>query len=412
MQTLEQRQAADARVQRFSGRILWLIVIAGATATLLFTQTIVQVAFLQTADPAIQAIKIDFRVFWAAGRLALDGEPLAAFDLARLSAVHNVATDAWMPWLYPPAYLVLMMPFGAMPFSYGLLVFTLLSVGLIGLSVRSFIAGSAPVWLAMTLAPAYVPTLILGQNNLIWVAGLIAALAALRDGRWIWAGVFIGCLTLKPQLGLLIPIALLAMGLWRTIGAAVVTALVLAVVPTFIFGPEYWTLFATGLSEQGSGMLRSLDNLFLLVNPIYVFTLLGLSAKVALGLQWGIVAVSAVIVGLLWRSRDIGFDAKVAGLLIAMLLSAPYLWYYEVAIMPIIGLFLVRAGILGQALPHLVLLLCLWLGAFLAAANAVFEVTNGRYVSAVLITPVLVISLVTVLRHYTNATRQPAARTA
>jgi arabinofuranan 3-O-arabinosyltransferase len=412
MQTIEQRLASDDRVKAFQGRFFWLIVIAGVTATILFAQTIVQAAFIQTAEPGTVAIKIDFRIFWAAGQLALQGDYLAAFDMTRLAAVHQVSPDSWMPWLYPPGYLVLMMPFGALPFDYSVLIFSLISVLLIGLAVRPYTAGSAPVWLAMTLAPAYVPTLILAQNNLIWVAGLLAALAALRRERWVLAGVLIGCLTLKPQLGLLIPVALLAVGLWRTIIAALATAVVLAVLPTLLVGTEYWGLLASRLAEHGDKLLGSIDNLFLLVNPIYVFALLGAPADVALGLQWGIIALSAGIVAILWRSRGVGFDTRMAGLLIAILLSAPYLWYYEVAIMPMIGLCMVRAGILRQTIPHLALLLCLWLGAFVAATNAVFEYMDGRWLGAVLVTPVLVISMAMVMMHAATERRTLLLRTA
>ncbi|WP_374643757.1 glycosyltransferase family 87 protein [Tabrizicola sp.] len=399
MQDLPSRLAADARILALQGRLLWLVVLAGVTVTVLFTQTILQVSFILTAEPATEAIKVDFRVFWAAAQLALQGEPLAAFDTARLGDIHKVDPGAFMPWLYPPGYLVALMPFGALSFSTGFLVFTLLSVLLMGLATRSLSAGSVPVWLAMTLAPAYVPTLIIGQNNLIWLAGLLAALAALRDGRWALAGIFIGCLTLKPQLGLLLPVALLAAGLWRSILVAIITAAILALVPTLMFGPEYWPLLAERLSLMGKSLIHSLPDLFLMVGPMYLMSLLGLEAETALRLQWGIVGLAAACVAFLWRSDRYGFDARVAGLMLAMLLSAPYLWYYEAAMMAPIGLFMTRAGILGRTPLQLGLLLCLWLGGLLLALNAFLDFADGRMLGAILITPVLTTSLILVLIH-------------
>jgi arabinofuranan 3-O-arabinosyltransferase len=405
MQDLPSRLAADARLRALNGRLLWLVVLAGVTITILFVQTALQISFLQTAEPGVVAIKVDFRVFWAAARLALGGEPLAAFDTARLGEIHQVAPEAFMPWLYPPGYLVLLMPFGAMSFSYGFLVFTLLSIILMGLATRPFVAGLNPVWLAMTLAPAYVPTLTLGQNNLLWLAGLLAALAALRDNRPVLAGLFIGCLTLKPQLGLLIPVALLAAGLWRTIFVAAATALVLAVIPTLMFGPEYWPMFARQMAHLGNSIVLSITDLFLMVGPFYLLSFLGLPAETALQMQWGIVVAAIGIVALLWRSDRIGFDAKVAGLMLAMLLSAPYLWYYEAAMMAAIGLFMLRAGLIGRSPPQLFLLLCLWSGGILLSLNAFLEFTDGRMLGAVLITPILVTSMIIVLMHYAAARR-------
>lgn len=292
------------------------------------------------------------------------------------------------------------MPFGAMPFSVGFLVSTVLSIVLICLAVRNFVGGSLPVWLAMTLAPAYIPTLILGQNSLFWLAGLVAALAALRNERWVLAGVFIGCLTLKPQLGLLIPVALLAAGLWRTIFSAIATTVVLAAVPTFLFGVEYWPMLIDRLAEQGEGVVTSIENLFLMVGPFYLLNLLGASPEWALRIQWAIIILSAAIVALLWRSDRISFDVKAAGLLLAMLLSAPYLWYYEVAMMAVIGLFMVRGGLIGYSIPQLFLLFSLWLGGALQAGNAFLEIVDNRLLGAVLITPILVASMTIILLHY------------
>lgn len=403
MQDLPSRLAADARVRALYGRLLWLVVLAGVTVTVLFAQTVLQTSFALTSEPGTVAIKVDFRVFWAAARLAIEGEPLAAFDMQRLGQIHQVETDVFMPWLYPPGYLLLMMPFGTMDFSYGFLAFTLLSIVLMGLAVRPFVAGLVPVWLAMALAPAYVPTLILGQNNLFWLAGFLAALAALRDGRPVLAGIFIGCLTLKPQLGLLIPVALLAAGLWRTIFAAAVTAILLALLPSLLFGFEYWPLFAERLSFMGDSLIYSLNRLFLMVGPLYLMTLFGLAPETALQVQWVIVAAAVGIVALLWRSDRICFDTKAAGLMLAMLLSAPYLWYYEAAMMAAIGLFMVRAGLLGKSLPQLFLLLCLWLGGLLLALNAFLELVDGRMIGAILITPILATSMTIVLMRYAAA---------
>ncbi len=400
-----ERQTADARVRALGGRLLWLIVLAGALVTVLATQTITLMAYNLPPDASSDAIEVDYRVFWAAGRLALEGDALAAFDMARLSAVHGVAPEAWMPWLYPPGYLLILMPFGAMSFAPGFLLFTLLSVAMMGLAVRPFVAGSIPVWIALTLAPAYIPTLMLGQNNLFWLAALLAALAALRDQRWIVAGVFIGLLTLKPQLGLLIPVALLAAGLWRTILAATVTTIILAALPTFIVGLEYWTLLADQLSVHGESVFLSLQDLFLMVGPTFLWTLLGLSPDTALLLQTGVIAISAGIVAVLWRSTAVSFDTKMAGLLIAMLLSAPYLWYYEAAIMPIIGICMLRAGMIGRTVPQLFLLFCLWMGGMLQGVNGILGFVDGRLIGATLVTPVLVAAMAIVLLHFLSATK-------
>lgn len=406
MQDVAARQAADARVTALAARLPVRVVIGlGVTATVLLAIAVMGTAFILTSEDGVRALEMDFRVFWAAGRLALQGEMLAPFDMARLGAVHNVDPEAWMPWLYPPGYLLLLVPFGALPFDWAFLLSNLLSVALLAWAMRPFVAGSRAALIAMALALAYMPTLILGQNSLIWLAGFLAAMAALRDGRPLLAGVFIGCLTLKPQLGLLIPVALLAAGLWRTILAATVTSVVLAALPTLLTGPGYWPLLVQRMAEQGERLVTSIDGLFLMVGPYFFFTLIGLSADTAMVLQGMVLALSVVTVFLFWRSRTIGFDAKVAALLTAMLLSAPYLWYYEAAFMAAIGLFLLRAGLLGRGAPGLVLLFLLWLGGGLQAPNIFLKFMDDRMTGAVIVTPVLAITLVLLFTHLVAAHR-------
>jgi arabinofuranan 3-O-arabinosyltransferase len=330
---------------------------------------------------------------------------LAIFDTARLGAEHNVNPADWMPWLYPPGYLVLILPFGTMSFAAAFLASTLVSVALIGLAMRPFARTAPAVWLALTLAPAYIPALLIGQNSLIWLACLLAALAALRDGRWVLAGVFVGLLTLKPQLGVMIAAALLGAGLWRTILAASATAILIAALPTLAFGPGYWPPLLSLLTEQSERLVTAIGSLSLMVGPFYLMTLAGLPPVTALQLQLALSALCAVIVLLLWRSRHVGFDAKAAGLLLAILISAPYLWYYETAVMAAIGLFLLRSGVLQPRLPHVALLLLLWFGAAAQAVTIFFNLGDGRYLGAVVITPVLLVSAALLLSHVLAARR-------
>ena len=395
--------ATEARLQAFTGPSARVGIILGVSLTLVFAAMVVGTAFVVTSEDGIRTLTSDFRVFWAAARLMLAGDPLAAFDLARMDAEYNEVTTAWMPWLYPPGYLVLVAPFGALPYALAFLAMTLLSVAAMALATRPFAGGPGPVWLAASLAPAYLPALIIGQNSLIWLAVLLAALAALRNGRAVLAGVLIGCLTLKPQLGVMIPIALLAAGQWRAILSATGTTLLLAAVPTLITGLDYWPLLLGRLADHADRMVLLVSDLVLIVGPVRFGTLLGLPTATALTLQWIIMAAAALSVAVFWRSSRIGFDAKAALLLTAILLSAPYLWYYEAAMMPVIGLFLIRAGILGPRWPGLGLVILLWIGAGLQSMDVLFPLFEDRYFGAALITPLLCLTFALCWAHYLRA---------
>jgi arabinofuranan 3-O-arabinosyltransferase len=410
MQDRASTLAADARLRAFVGTGTQLAVVLGVSLVLFLTILVVATAFILTSEDGMRTLDSDFRVFWATARLALAGDPLAAFDSQRLDLEYNAVTEDWMPWLYPPGYMFVVMPFGLVPYAVAFLAMTLLSIGGMALAARPFVGGVGAVWAAMALAPAYLPALIIGQNSLAWLAVLLAALAALRDGRGVLAGVLIGCLTLKPQLGLMIPFALLAAGQWRAILAASATAVALAGLPTLVVGTGYWPLLVGRLGEQAERLVQLANELILTVGPFFLATDLGLPRDAALTLQWAIAAVMAVSVMVFWRSSRVGFDAKVALLLTAILLSAAYLWYYEAAMMAAIGLFMLRAGILTRRLPHVLLVLMLWIGAGLQSMDLVFPLFQDRYLGGWVVTPVLCLCFALCWAHFLVAGREGDVR--
>ncbi|MGC9370338.1 MAG: glycosyltransferase family 87 protein [Paracoccaceae bacterium] len=353
---------ADARLAGFAGRRGWQIGGLGAALTLGVCVIWIGAAWVEMAQTGQSAIAVDFRVGWAAARLALEGAPLDAFDPARLNAVHGVAMDEWMPWVYPPGYLAALMPLGLLPFGWAWALFTALSVAAILAAVRPFAAGLLPVQLGFALAPTTLSALLLGQTSLLWSAGLLAALAALRAERAALAGVFIGLLTLKPQLGLLIPAALLAAGAWRTILAAAVTALLLAAGPTLLFGPGYWPQLLGTMDSVFAELRGAVPDVPLMISPYSALAGLGLPEAAALTLQWGLTAIAAGAVAFAWRSPGAGFDLRAAVLLAAIPLSSPYLWHYESALLAPAALFIIRAGVVPTRGAGLLLPAALWLG--------------------------------------------------
>lgn len=389
MQSVEERLAADARLKPFGARAGFLLGGLTAVATAGFVATVLIISFILTMQQGQTAMSVDFRLYWAVGQVALMGEPLSAFDDARLDEIHATYTDANLPWLYPPGFMVVLTPFGAFPFSVAFTLWTLVSLALVAWAIRPFVAGIKPLWIALSLAPAFYPALLLGQNSLLLLAGLLAALSALRSERWILAGIFIGCLTLKPQLGIMIPFALLAIRAWQTIFAAIVTTVAVTVLPTLAYGVDYWPLLQTSIAEQGARMMSTLDFLKWMISPMFTLYTLGLDAGTALKIQTGISVFSAAAVYALWRSDRVGFDIKAAGLLLAIMLSAPYLWSYEGAMMAAIALFMVRGGILTTRPAHLALLGFLWIGAALQALNIFAKILDPKLIGALIIPPVL-----------------------
>src|SRR5579862_2542742 len=75
-------------------------------------------------------------VFHAAARSVLDGHAAQIFDGAHFTALLNHTYHAWLsqplrfrPWVYPPTYLLLVLPFGLFGFLASFVLFQLLTAG-------------------------------------------------------------------------------------------------------------------------------------------------------------------------------------------------------------------------------------------------------------------------------------------
>src|SRR5204862_2503943 len=109
--------------------------------------------------------------------------------------------------------------------------------------------------IALALAcPFTAWNLLAGQNGFLTGALLGAGLLCL-ERRPILAGVFIGCLTYKPQFGILIPLALIGSREWQTLAAAAITAAVLAGISIAALGLGSWQLLPEALLPQNNVLL-------------------------------------------------------------------------------------------------------------------------------------------------------------
>ena len=166
----------------------------------------------------------DFLNFWMYGRAAPTADPSRFYDFAEYHRALEALLGPNYPgqnWSYPPSIFFIAAPFGQLDYLQALLVWTSFSATLFFTVARSHI-GDTRLLIALLLSPAAVLCVISGQSSLITAAMLIAIFAWL-DRRPVAAGILIGLLTLKPQLGILFPVMLIASARWRVFASATVT---------------------------------------------------------------------------------------------------------------------------------------------------------------------------------------------
>ncbi|MEX5726723.1 arabinofuranan 3-O-arabinosyltransferase [Rhodovulum iodosum] len=387
------RAAAEARLAAFAEARRLGVVLLAALPTLALAARLAAGPDHPLSGGCVNA-GTDFCIFWGAAKLALAGDALAVFDQQALAAASLNVDRGWFPFLHPPGTLLLFAPLGAVSAGLAWVAFCLVSLGALALALR---LSAGRLWGDLMLAPAFLPALLLGQFTLIWAAGLAAALACLGGGRRIAAGVLIGLLTLKPTLGLLIPVALVAVGAWATIFAAALTALALHGGASLLFGLAYWPRMAEIYAAHGALVLDSLAGLDLMAGLPALAVRAGLSPDTALGLQGLVVLALAAAVFALWRAPHAGADRKAALLLAAIPLASPYLWYYDTALLALAALFLVRSGQIGPGPGGRALFLALWIGpgAMIWARVLWPEIAPAL---ATLLTPLAVLALLAALR--------------
>ena len=296
-----------------------------------------------------QALDVDFAVFWGAAKLTLAEGPLVPFDIDRLNQARGLPANLEtfpMLWLYPPGWLAVLLPLGALPFIWAWVAFAGASFALFAAALRLPARAIPGLWPLMLAAPVVLLTLALGQTSLIFAGLLVLALEAIRRDRPILAGLAIAAMTLKPQLGLAIPVALLAGGYWRVVLWASLGTVAILAASLIWPGLDYWSHFFTAMEESVGHMRASLLPA-MMVTTYGLGTTLGLEHGPALTVQIACSLLSAAALGWLWASRA-GFDLKAAGLALAVLLVTPYAIYYELVFAIAALVYLARAGALAS----------------------------------------------------------------
>ena len=302
---------------------------------------------------------IDFVAIWGAAKLALAGEAVSAFDPAVLA---ETVGQQGQRWFYPPTFLLLAAPLGAFSLPVAWAAFAVISALCLALALR---APAAPVpggWRLLAVSPVVVVgCLHIGQTSVLWTAALVAALWAMRCDRAVAAGACIAVLTFKPQLGILIPFALVAGGHWRVAGWAIFWSIAFALVATVPFGPEYWERFVAGLAAAREGMESTMFSLPRMTSVYGGARTLGAGDQAALGLQAFAAVAVAGATAWVWSRARVGFDLKCAALCAGIPLATPYMFYYDMVVTLAAMMFLMRDGF-AATWPARLWLAALWLG--------------------------------------------------
>ena len=323
----------------------------GYSLILLGLSVLVFAGWIAASDGLIdrngQPIGTDFSNVYAAGSLTWQGRAAEAYAPAPQHAAEKAVFDGravpFYGWHYPPFFFAIAVLVAAVPYAWGLAIWLVASFAAYLATIRAILPRHETLLVASAF-PAALVNVGHGQNGFLTAALLGGALHWLDRKPWL-AGVLIGLLAYKPQFGVLIPIALIASGRWRSIGAAAATIAALVALSFATLGGGVWHAFADSMNftqtvvlEQGGTGWQKIQSIFAGVRA------LGASVPIAYAVQASLLAMLAASLAWLWHS-DAAFELKAAALALGSLLATPYVLDYDLVVLAVAIAFFARYGL-------------------------------------------------------------------
>jgi len=315
------------------------------------------------AHPALNS---DFLAFWSFPRFAAAGNILAIYNATALQAFQAAlypGFHSFYPFLYPPTWLVATFWLKNFGFATAQTIWTLAGLAALAAAGCRFFS---PGWrmigiIAILASPASLLNGATGETGYFSTALLLAGFAALPR-RPVLAGLAFGLLTLKPQLGVLIPIFLLARGEWRAIATAGITALALIALSCIFFPPALWREWAHTLPAYQAGYFSAAGklNLNIIITVAANLVTLGVSVKTA----WAAQACSslAIAIAVFFAARRAEQKLAVTILFSGICLAVPHAYAYDSMILAAALVLLAESGVTW---PFTTLALVIYLAPFL-----------------------------------------------
>jgi len=353
-------------------------------------------------DALGRAKATDFVNVWAAGRLAIEGQPAAAYDWTIHEQMEHTAVGfkfaGYFGWHYPPPFLFVAMALATVSYIPAFLIWQAFSMP-IYLGIVRWIVGHRFGWLFAAAFPINFAPLAVGQNGFL-TASLIGGTLGFMQTQPVLSGICLGLLTYKPQFGVLFPLVLIVTRGGTVFWTATAVAAAVAAVSWLAFGLDTWRAFfewlpatSQAILSEGRGDWGKLQSIFGLVR------ILGGSETLAWTLQITLAVLTALFVCALWRGPA-PFELKAAALAAGTLLATPYVYLYDVVVLAIAGAFLLRLFLATEFRRH-------ELAGFGIAAALMFG-TPYAGVPLALGAPLIVMLLV-VHRAYPSVAVRPAA---
>jgi hypothetical protein len=242
---------------------------------------------------------------------------------------HGAVPEDYLP--YPPPFLMLSTPFLWVPPHWVYAAWLLAGIAALTVAARAIKLPWPAIFLTL-VSPAGLFCMVQGQTGIFISAALLLGLG-LAETQPVIAGIAAGCVIMKPQFGVLLPVCYLAARNWRAFTAAAASAVALCLLPTLIFGIGVWRLFFThhvGAAQSLVGAPWPQDYELTMITVLMTCRSLHAGLALASAIQ---AAVSVAVAGATWwlwqPRRQLDRITRLAVTLCLVMLVTPYAYIYD-----------------------------------------------------------------------------------
>jgi hypothetical protein len=288
----------------------------------------------------------DFITPYGAVQAYLEGKQAIIYDHPKFTAFLNELYAfrfkfELQPFLYPPIWILMLLPLGLLPAYTACLVFMVATAAASAFESRRALWS----WLAVATSPPAVWVVLSGQNTFLYVALMYGGMRLLEKSP-VAAGILLGLVVYKPQICLLVPLALFACRQWTALASMIATAAVLLLASLAVFGLEFWIDYfhmTRQLSEPPMLDYWASDMALFNISSFVGARRLQLPDAAAIAIQLGAAALGAGAVWFAFRYHSAG-PARTGVLMAATLLVSPYSIHYDLMLLLPAALLLYRQG--------------------------------------------------------------------
>ena len=280
----------------------------------------------------------DFTFYYVAARIGVAHGWPSIYDLglqqSQLDAIGSRITIAELArYISPPPVAWLALPFTLLPFPVAYWAWsTLLLIALSGTWYLAAPGAGRLRIIHLVAALAWVPVIYglqLGQPGIFVALGVVGSYAVMRSGRPFESGLVLGVIVLKPQLGVLLPVALLLNGRYRALAGAAVAIGLLALASAVNVGPAGIAAYEQRLSFAASVPVNRALTLAPYVGDLTITRVL--QAAIAI---WAL--------ALVYRFRKRSPEWMYATALVGGLAASPYLHIDDLVMLGLAGWLYMR----------------------------------------------------------------------